>query len=555
MSGGLNSDEVRTAAAGIGEGGRTIKVETRTLYNYEPMQGFLEFLRQNWPELLALTREHIFLVLVSTGLAVLIGVPLGILLTRVRSLQTPVLGFANIMQTVPSLALFGLLIPIPFIGGIGARTAVIALALYALLPVIRNTVTGILGIDPKVREAAAAMGMTTGQILKMVELPLAMPVMLTGIRVAVVISVGVATVAAAVGAGGLGTYIFRGLRQNDNNLLVAGALASAVLALLCDFALGQLEKSYAIGERASQFRRRVLASAVVAVFAVIVGLGFLSGPRNAGVYSETGTTSGKRVVVGSKDFTESVILAEILAQMLEKQGVTVERKFELSGDLPHRSLLASQIDVYPEYTGTSYTSILKHPPVTDPQAVYDQTKAEYAERFNLAVSPPLGFANDFAILVRGDVARKNNLKTISDAVPLAQNWQAGFGQDFMSRADGYPGFSRAYGFNFAKQPREMDLSLTYRALQSGELDIIAGNSTDGLISALDLFQLADDKRYFPPYQAVFIARQDVVPVLNEVFEKLRNAISTDEMRKLNYEVDGNRKTPREVAGGWIAKGH
>src|SRR5205085_2896053 len=176
---------------------------------------------------------------------------LGILLTRIRSLQTPILGFANIMQTVPSLALFGLLIPIPFIGGIGARTAIIALALYALLPVIRNTVTGILGIDPKIREAAVAVGMTDWQQLKLVELPLAMPVMLTGIRVAVVVTVGVATVAAAVGAGGLGTYIFRGLRQNDNNLLLAGALVSAMLALLCDFALGQFEKSYAIGQRPS----------------------------------------------------------------------------------------------------------------------------------------------------------------------------------------------------------------------------------------------------------------------------------------------------------------
>src|SRR5215203_467191 len=219
------------------------------------MSDFARFLQQNWPELLALTREHIFLVFLSTGLAILVGVPLGILLTRVRSLQTPILGFANIMQTVPSLALFGLLIPIPFIGGIGARTAVIALALYALLPVIRNTVTGILGIDPKVREAATAMGMTDGQVLRSVELPLAAPVILTGIRVAVVISVGVATVAAAVGAGGLGTYIFRGLRQNDNNLLLAGAVASALLALLCDFALGQLEKTYEIGSRTSAVRK------------------------------------------------------------------------------------------------------------------------------------------------------------------------------------------------------------------------------------------------------------------------------------------------------------
>ena len=162
---------------------------------------FFQFLQQNWPELLALTREHLFLVFVSTGLAIVFGVPLGVLLTRVRRLQTPVLGIANVMQTIPSLALFGLLIPISFFG-IGARTAIIALALYSFLPVIRNTVTGILGIDPKVREAATAMGLTDWQILKMVELPLAAPVILTGIRVAVVIAVGVATVAAAVGAGG-----------------------------------------------------------------------------------------------------------------------------------------------------------------------------------------------------------------------------------------------------------------------------------------------------------------------------------------------------------------
>jgi glycine betaine/choline ABC-type transport system substrate-binding protein len=233
--------------------------------------------------------------------------------------------------------------------------------------------------------------------------------------------------------------------------------------------------------------------------------------------------------------------------------VPVSRQFELGGNLAHDSLLSKQIDVYPEYTGTAYTAILKHSPFTDPQAVYDQTRAEYAERFNLTLSPPLGFSNDFAILVRGEVARQNNLETISDAVPLARNGQAGFGQDFMSRADGYAGFSKAYGFNFAKQPREMDLSLTYRALQSGELDIIAGNSTDGLIAALDLFQLADDKHYFPPYQAVYVARQDAMPVLENVFAKLKNSISTDEMRRLNYEVDGNKRTSKDVAAEWISK--
>lgn len=518
---------------------------------------FAQFLRQNWPELLTLTREHIFLVFVSTGFAILLGVPLGILLTRVRSLQTPILGFANIMQTVPSLALFGLLIPIPFIGGIGARTAIIALALYALLPVIRNTVTGILGIDPKTKEAATALGMTEWQRLKLVELPLAMPVILTGIRVAVVISVGVATVAAAVGAGGLGTYIFRGLRQNDNNLLLAGALASALLALICDFALGQFEKSYAIGEREFATRRRTVAASVAALLAVIVGIGFISNFRpeisNNAVDSGLESKNGRPIIVGSKDFTESVILAEILAQTLERQGVTVTRQFELGGNIAHESLLANKIDVYPEYTGTAFTAILKHAPITDAQAVYDQTKTEYAEKFKLDVSPSLGFSNDFAILVRGEVARQNNLKTISDSVPLAKNWQAGFGQDFMSRADGYAGFAKAYGFQFIKQPREMDLSLTYRALQSKELDIIAGNSTDGLISALDLFQLQDDKHYFPPYQAVFISRQELSETLKTTLDRLNNAISTHEMRKLNYEVDGNKRTPKQAAADWLSK--
>ena len=514
---------------------------------------FFQFLQQNWAELFTLTREHIFLVFISTGFAILLGVPLGILLTRIKSLQTPILGFANIMQTVPSLALFGLLIPIPFIGGIGARTAIIALALYALLPVIRNTVTGILGIDPKVSEAAVAMGMTNWQRLKMVELPLAMPVMLTGIRVAVVISVGVATVAAAVGAGGLGTYIFRGLRQNDNNLLLAGALFSAVLALLCDFALGQFEKSYAIGER-SKTRSKLIGFGIIGSLLFISGLGAISNFRSEISNSTNGRAGESRtVIVGSKDFTESIILAEILSQMLEKQGVSVTRQFELGGNIAHESLLSKQIDVYPEYTGTAFTAILKKAPITDPQAVYDQTKAEYADKFALDISPPLGFSNDFAILVRGDAARKNNLKTISGAVPLAKNWQAGFGQDFMSRADGYAGFSKAYGFKFDKQPREMDLSLTYRALASGELDIIAGNSTDGLISALDLFQLDDDRRYFPPYQAVFVARNEVSETLSETLNALKNAISTDEMRRLNYEVDGNKRTPREVAAEWTSR--
>lgn len=517
---------------------------------------FFEFIKQNLSEILALTREHIFLVFISTAFAVLIGVPLGILLTRKESLQTPILGFANIMQTVPSLALFGLLIPVSFIG-IGVTPAIIALALYALLPVIRNTVTGISGINTKIKEAATAMGMTDWQILRSVEMPLAMPVILTGIRVAVVISVGVATIAAAIGAGGLGTYIFRGLRQNDNNLILTGALFSALLALLADFSLGQIAKLYqpkSSQNQTAQSRRKILAFASFGLIAVFVGFSLFSNFKSQ--ISGFDTKSEVTIRVGSKDFTESVILAEILAQTLEKKGVKIERQLELGGNLAHDGLVSDQIDVYPEYTGTAFTAILKNTPITNPQKVYDLTKQEYNDKFDLNVSPPLGFANDFAILVRGDVAKDNNLKTISDAVPFAKNWQAGFGQDFISREDGYDGFRKAYGFNFAKQPREMDLALTYRALASGELDIIAGNSTDGLISALNLFQLKDDKQYFPPYQAVFIVRNDALEkseILAKTLEELGNSISTEEMRKLNYEVDGKNRQPKAVAEDWVSK--
>ncbi|HLM61682.1 MAG TPA: ABC transporter permease/substrate-binding protein, partial [Pyrinomonadaceae bacterium] len=323
---------------------------------------FFEFLQNNWAELFALTREHLFLVFISTAFAVLIGVPLGVLLTRRKSLQTPILGIANILQTVPSLALFGLLIPLPFVGGIGAKTAIIALALYSFLPVIRNTVTGISGVDSKIKEAATAMGMTDWQILRMVELPLALPVILTGIRVAVVIAVGVATIAAAVGAGGLGTYIFRGLRQNDNNLLLAGAISSALLALVADFALGQIEKIYSLqtdrNRNSQQKRKFVLVGASALILSVIV-LPFVSSFQ---IQTSNQATAKQTIRVGSKDFTESIVLAEILAQILEKRGITVERQFELGGNLAHDALLSNQIDVYPEYTGTTFTAILKHQP-------------------------------------------------------------------------------------------------------------------------------------------------------------------------------------------------
>ena len=511
----------------------------------------LDFFSRNSGELIALTFEHLFLVVVSTGIAILIGVPLGILLTRRPALSKPVLGFANIMQTVPSLALFGFLIPlniylfhVKILGGIGARTAIVALVLYALLPIIRNTFTGISNVDPAIRDAGRGMGMTDRQLLFQVELPLALGVIIAGVRVATVICVGTATIAAAIDAGGLGRYIFRGLRANDNVLILAGAVPAALIAIVADLLLGYIERAIQFGG-AIQWRSKKLVWGSALSLLIIFGVvGFLMG-KPAG-----------RIAIGSKDFTEQVILGELLAQAIEgKTGLQVVRRFDLGGNLAHDALVAGEIDVYVEYTGTALLAILRGQPLTDPQEVYRQVKDEYANRFKLEWTEPLGFNNTFAVLVRGEDAKKLGLKTITNASRVSARWRAGFGQDFMSRADGYPGFARTYGFHF-QEIREMDLSLTYRALAEKQVDLIAGNSTDGLISRYGLVQLEDDRRYFPPYDAVPVARQEILqkyPELRAVLKQLGGTLTVDEMRRLNYAVDGEKRQPRDVAREFLQR--
>jgi osmoprotectant transport system permease protein len=519
----------------------------------ETFVSLFEFLLSNRQEVLALTLEHLFLVAVSTGMAVLIGVPLGIVLTRKPSLSKPVLGFANIMQTVPSLALFGFLIPlnlylfhVKIIGGIGARTAIVALVLYALLPIIRNTFSGINGVDPAIREAGRGMGMTDRQLLFQVELPLALGVILAGIRVATVICVGTATIAAAIDAGGLGRYIFRGLRMNDNLLILAGAVPAALIAIAADVILGFIESSMKVGDGIAKRSRKIvwLSAGAVVLFATV---------SFAIMYP---AKTHDRVAIGSKDFTEQIILGELLAQVIESNtGLTVERRFDLGGNLVHEALVAGEIDAYVEYTGTALLAILKERPLDDPQAVYRKVKSEYASRFKLEWLEPLGFNNTFAILVRGEDARRLGLKTVSDAAKVSRQWRAGFGQDFMSRPDGYPGFVRTYGFHF-EETREMELSLTYRALAERQVDLIVGNSTDGLISRHGLVQLEDDRRYFPPYDAVPVVRQDALNryrELREVLKKLGGILSVEEMRQLNYSVDADKRQAKDVVRVFLAE--
>lgn len=247
------------------------------------------------------------------------------------------------------------------------------------------------------------------------------------------------------------------------------------------------------------------------------------------------------IIVGSKNFTEQVILGEMLAQHLARQtGLQVERRFYLGGTyICQQAILAGRLDVYVEYTGTALTAILKQPAEHNPQAVYNKVKAEYASRFHLAVMPSLGFNDTFVLVIRGEDARKDRVETISEAVPDAVHWRPGFGYEFMERPDGYKGLTKTYGLKFGEQPRIMDLGLLYRALFDHQVDLIAANSTDGLLEGHDLAVLKDDKDFFPPYQAVPIVRRQTLalhPAVRKALEELAGKISDAQMRRLNYEV-------------------
>jgi osmoprotectant transport system substrate-binding protein len=279
-----------------------------------------------------------------------------------------------------------------------------------------------------------------------------------------------------------------------------------------------------------------------------IAFGFLIGALS---FPACGPGRQQTLVVGCKNFTEQVVLGEMLAQCLEaKTGLHVERRFFLAGTyISQQALIAGRIDAYVEYTGTALTAILKEPVESDPGKVYDKVKREYASRFNVEVMNPLGFNNTFAMVIRGDTARRLNLHKLSEAAPASREWRPGFGYEFMERPDGYRGLVRAYGLTFGESPRIMDLGLLYRALLENQVDLVAGNSTDGLIAARDLAILEDDRHYFPPYQAVPMVRVETLrlhPAVRDALNQLGGKISDEEMRQLNYAVDGEHRDVVEV---------
>jgi osmoprotectant transport system permease protein len=500
------------------------------------MGRLLSFWLSHRDEAAVLLAQHVMLVAAAVSAATAIGVPLGIFASRRPRIAAPLVGFANVVQTIPSLAMFGFLLPVPFVGGLGGRAAVFVLILYGLLPILRTTITGLRGVDPSIVEAATALGMTPRELLWRIEIPLALPSVVAGIRVAAVLAVGTATIAAAIGAGGLGEYIYRGLSMVDSTVILAGAIPAALLAVAVDGALLLIER--ALSPRRRSLRR------VAAIGLVVAAIG--------GVATSRAFTVGPKalIAVGSKNFTEQVLLGELVAQTIERRtNLGVRRRLNLGGTLIcDRALLAGDIDVYVEYTGTALTAIFHEPIARDPTTVYGRVRDLYAGS-GRALFPPLGFDNTFAILVRGSDARALRLRTIEDLARVAPHWRAGFGFEFLERPDGYRGMAALYGLQFREPPHAMDLALTYRALASAQVDVIAGDATAGLIKGLDLYRLDDNRHYFPPYEAAAVARAATLlrhPEVRSALEWLDGRVSADDMRAMNYAVDAEHRDAATV---------
>jgi osmoprotectant transport system permease protein len=524
------------------------------------MMALIDFWREHAAELIGMLTRHVTLVAIALVAAIAVGIPLGIITARWPRIGRPFVAIASIVQAIPSLALFGFLLPLPFIGGVGARTALVALILYGILPILQTTAAGLTSIAPSLIQAATAMGLTSRQRLLLIELPLALPSILAGIRVSAVVGVGTATIAAAIGAGGLGEYIFRGLAMVDATVILAGAVPAAALALAADGLFAWIGKL--AGRRTSRHgraggRRGVMSrwssggaataiattSAIAAVAAAVLIALVMTGTINL--------SSGRpRIIVGSKNFTEQIVLGELVAQTIERDtDLEVERKLNLGGTLiAERALASGAIDIYVEYSGTALTAIFKQPIAFDRKQVLETVRQSYAATGRTTL-PPFGFNNTFAILVRRDMAVQTGVKTISDASRFTPQWRAGFGYEFLEREDGYKGLAKTYGLTFREPPRVMDLNLMYRALSSNQVDLIAGDATAGAIAALNLFQLDDDRKYFPPYDAVPVIRTATAlahPEVRTALETLAGRIDEDTMRRLNEAVDIKKQDPAAV---------
>lgn len=514
------------------------------------MAGFLSYLFQNKEQILTLLLEHIKLTSVSVGLAILIGMPLGIGISYIKKMNKPVLGIASVIQAIPSMALLGF--AIPFLG-IGETPAIVMVVLYSLLPIIKNTTTGIDNINKEMIEAARGIGLTKFQVLIKVQLPLALPMIMSGIRISSVTAVGLMTMAAFIGGGGLGYLVFSGIRTVNNYQILGGAIPACLLALIVDGLFGIIEKLVTPisiqkvngNSKISATKKRKIQKSILIVSASLLAiiLGFNGFSRIA--------TNKNSIVIGSKDFTEQEILSNMIAELIEnKTDISVERKLSLGGtQVAFSALKNGDIDMYVDYSGTAYGDTLKYPAISNVEEVYNTVRKDFKEKYNIDVLKQMGFNNTYALAVRKDTAEKYNLKSISDLAEVGDKLIAATSLEFLNREDGIKGLVKAYNFNF-KDSIGIDGSPKYTALMNNESDVVDAFSTDGLLKKFDLVVLEDDKQFFPPYYAIPLVREEAAkkyPEIVPLIEALGDKLNDDIMSELNYKVDELKEDPEKVA--------
>jgi osmoprotectant transport system permease protein len=490
------------------------------------------------------TATFLLLVLGSLGIALLIGIPVGIALTRLRRISSPVIAMLALLQTFPSLALLGLLIPLL---GVGQPAAIFLAVVYSLFPVVLNTYVGITQVSPSIRDAARGMGMTEGQILARVELPIALPVLLAGVRTGAVYAIGIVTICALAAAGGLGDYIIRGMSRTDDELILTGAIPLLILTLLVFWGLGAIAW---VARRRSQLGL-VLGEGLIVLLSVL-GVAVIAEQ----VYRQRVRPEGV-VRIGAKNFVEGEILAEILKQMLEAHtDLRVEVRKNLTPSVIFQALKRGDIDLYPEYTGVLLTNkeALDLPVPDDRLTITPLVRKEVLKRHGLVLLETFGLNNTYAFCTTKPLAARNGLRSIGD-LRRFPGARVVVDLSFLDRADGWPGLVKVYNLNLPA-PKLMDPNLRYKALESGDVDVVLGFATDWEIAFYDLVVLDDDRHYFPSYHGAPLVREDVLrrhPEIGRVLNLLQGRIDDDTMRRLNYQVARERRPEAAVAREFLLK--
>lgn len=472
--------------------------------------------------------SHLLLTLLALSAGILVCVPFGLVVTRIRVLQWPVLTIAGVLQTIPGLALLALMVPL--LGTIGFLPAVLALILYSFLPILRNTVTGINSVDPAVTEAARGIGMTDRQMLIKVELPLALPVIIAGIRTAAVWVVGTATLATPVGATSLGNYVFSGLQTQNFTAITVGCIAAALLAITID----QLIR---LAELAVVRRSRLLGSVVGAAFFLLLAVSLMPVLPSLRAHD-----SGQPVVIGSKPFTEQYLLAQLIATRLKEAGLPVDLRSGMGSIILFEALADGSIDCYVDYTGTIWTNVMKRTDMPSRDTILAEMTAWLEHEHGIVCLGPLGFENTYALAVKRSLAKRYNLRTIGDLARVSGKMAMGSDYEFFQRPE-WQTLVATYGLEFERLVT-LDPTLMYSAINQRQVDVISAYSTDGRIVAFDLVVLDDPGQALPPYDAILLLspqaaqRQPLVEQLRTLVGRIDNNL----MRTANKLVDVDHAT-------------